>query len=97
MDGIWESFWIGLTDSEVEGNWTWVDGSPLNSRSDGCFWLEGQPDNSKARSASGEDCVTILTRGAEDLNIWNDDVCILAYKSICEKPAGTGPSSSVCG
>nr|XP_054596861.1 hepatic lectin-like [Nothobranchius furzeri] len=95
MDGIWESFWIGLTDSEVEGNWTWVDGSPLNSRMK--FWLEGQPDNSKARSASGEDCVTILTRGAEDLNIWNDDVCILAYKSICEKPAGTGLSSSVCG
>uniref|UniRef100_A0A8C6M0E2 C-type lectin domain-containing protein n=2 Tax=Nothobranchius furzeri TaxID=105023 RepID=A0A8C6M0E2_NOTFU len=61
------------------------------------FWLKGQPDNFKASSASGEDCVTILKGGAEDLNTWNDDVCRFARKSICEKPAGTGPSSSVCG
>nr|XP_054600932.1 CD209 antigen-like protein E [Nothobranchius furzeri] len=91
----WEGFWIGLTDSEVEGIWTWVDGSPLDSRMK--FWLEGQPDNAKARSPSGEDCVTILKGGAEDLNTWNDDICRLAHKSICEKAAGTGPSSSVCG
>nr|XP_054601494.1 CD209 antigen-like protein E isoform X1 [Nothobranchius furzeri] len=95
MLDISDGFWIGLTDSEVEGIWTWVDGSPLDSRMK--FWLEGQPDNSKKRSASGEDCVTILKREAKDLNTWNDDTCILAFKSICEKPAGTGPSSSVCG
>uniref|UniRef100_A0A1A8LF77 C-type lectin domain-containing protein n=1 Tax=Nothobranchius pienaari TaxID=704102 RepID=A0A1A8LF77_9TELE len=95
MGDIWDGFWIGLTDSEVEGTWTWVDGSPLDSRMK--FWLKEQPDNSKARTASGEDCVTIVKREAEDLNTWNDDICSLAFKSICEKPAGTGPSSSVCG
>ncbi|XP_054601353.1 C-type lectin domain family 4 member E isoform X2 [Nothobranchius furzeri] len=95
MDDIWEGFWIGLTDSEVEGNWTWVDGSPLDSRMK--FWSEGEPDDYKAYSASGEDCVTIVKGEAEDLNSWTDYTCSVARKSICEKPAGTGLSSSVCG
>nr|XP_055064548.1 CD209 antigen-like protein E [Misgurnus anguillicaudatus] len=65
-----ERHWIGLSDSDVEGIWKWVDGSTLTS----VFWKSGEPNGH-----SGENCVE--THSSE----WNDYSCNKAIQWICEK------------
>uniref|UniRef100_A0A3Q2P716 C-type lectin domain-containing protein n=1 Tax=Fundulus heteroclitus TaxID=8078 RepID=A0A3Q2P716_FUNHE len=86
-----DKFWIGLTDSKKEGSWFWVDGSPLS------FWFGNEPDDWTGKNRAGEDCVRMGNKGpAADLKFWFDQSCDVPHKSICEKAAGTGSSSSVC-
>uniref|UniRef100_A0A673K2U9 C-type lectin domain family 17, member A-like n=1 Tax=Sinocyclocheilus rhinocerous TaxID=307959 RepID=A0A673K2U9_9TELE len=62
--------WIGLTDSDVEGKWKWVDGSNMISR----FWVSGEPNRQRK-----ENCAVSYSSG------WYDYLCNTAYKWICEK------------
>ncbi|XP_051972989.1 CD209 antigen-like protein E isoform X6 [Xyrauchen texanus] len=66
-----DNIWIGLTDSEKEGTWIWVDGSTLTSG----FWMVGQPNS----YAGEEDCALSMSSG------WNDYPCGTAFKWVCEK------------
>uniref|UniRef100_I3KML2 C-type lectin domain-containing protein n=1 Tax=Oreochromis niloticus TaxID=8128 RepID=I3KML2_ORENI len=72
-------FWIGLTDSAVEGRWLWVDGSPLNESL--TFWFSHEPDDWTGEDPGGEDCASM------EKTHWFDISCKLNQKSICEKPA----------
>ena len=38
-EGEWPSMWIGLSDSEEEGEWQWVTGEPLTDEN----WSSGSP------------------------------------------------------
>ncbi|XP_062266134.1 CD209 antigen-like protein B isoform X1 [Platichthys flesus] len=77
-------FWIGLTDSEREGEWLWVDNTRLNESL--TFWREGEPNNVKGENPDGEDCVTMWEKdGVTNLKTWFDQSCKSSKKSICEK------------
>ncbi|KAL1278402.1 hypothetical protein QQF64_025075 [Cirrhinus molitorella] len=68
--------WIGLTDSQTEGVWLWVDNKLLNIN----LW-ESPPDDWKVENAlHGEDCV--ILKGEK----WGDVSCLRKEKRICEIP-----------
>ncbi|XP_043082924.1 CD209 antigen-like protein C [Puntigrus tetrazona] len=62
--------WIGLTDSDVEGRWKWVDGSTLTSG----FWDPREPNGQRA-----ENCALTYSPG------WADYPCSDLFLWICEK------------
>uniref|UniRef100_A0A8C1VG53 C-type lectin domain-containing protein n=1 Tax=Cyprinus carpio TaxID=7962 RepID=A0A8C1VG53_CYPCA len=64
--------WIGLTDSEVEGRWKWVDGSTLTSGFS--FWDPREPNGRR-----GENCALTYSPG------WADYPCSDLFPWICEK------------
>uniref|UniRef100_A0A671L3D8 C-type lectin domain-containing protein n=1 Tax=Sinocyclocheilus anshuiensis TaxID=1608454 RepID=A0A671L3D8_9TELE len=74
--------WIGLTDSDVEGSWKWVDGSTLTSGSTEhlmlicCyrFWDPREPNGHR-----GENCALTYLPG------WADYPCSDLFLWICEK------------
>ncbi|XP_036439421.1 CD209 antigen-like protein E [Colossoma macropomum] len=68
--------WIGLTDSETEGAWKWVDGSALTTK----FWEHEEPNS----NAGNEDCV-ITGYKSDPVNNWADFPCNDRFVWICEK------------
>ena len=66
-----QDYWIGLSDTAVEGAFVWVDGSPVGFSD----WTGGQPDNS-----GGEDCVHYWGASGQ----WNDLPCDRRLGFLCE-------------
>ncbi|XP_053335824.1 CD209 antigen-like protein E [Clarias gariepinus] len=67
--------WIGLSDRETEGEWKWVDGTPLTT----AFWASGEPNN----AGGDEDCAEFYS--GDTGNFWNDKKCTTKGNWICEK------------
>ncbi|KAL6467044.1 hypothetical protein MHYP_G00248480 [Metynnis hypsauchen] len=71
--------WIGLTDSQTEGVWKWVDDSALTTE----FWFKGEPNDYRGK----EDCAVTGYQGAgsERVSTWADYPCDYPAVGICEK------------
>ncbi|XP_053743844.1 low affinity immunoglobulin epsilon Fc receptor-like [Synchiropus splendidus] len=65
--------WIGLSDTDKEEEWKWVDGTELTSDT---YWASGEPNNHR----SNEDCVELKQNSKE----WNDVPCEQTFPFICE-------------
>ncbi|XP_026181790.1 type-2 ice-structuring protein-like [Mastacembelus armatus] len=63
--------WIGSTDAQKEGCWSWVDGSTFTYAN----WAPGQPDNYQGN----ENCLQISTEGKQ----WSDVNCDQLLPSVC--------------
>ncbi|XP_060720565.1 C-type lectin domain family 4 member E-like isoform X2 [Tachysurus vachellii] len=69
--------WIGLTDTDTEGTFKWVDGSPLTTE----FWWNGEPNDYE----QNEDCViTGYTNTKSNISTWADFPCNHHSAGICE-------------
>ncbi|XP_017375757.1 C-type lectin domain family 17, member A isoform X11 [Cebus imitator] len=64
-------YWLGLNDREQEGNWRWLDGSPVTLS----FWEPEEPNNIQE-----EDCASMNKDGT-----WNDLSCHKSTYWICER------------
>ncbi|XP_067835840.1 collectin-12 isoform X2 [Heptranchias perlo] len=67
--------WIGLSDTEEQNIWKWVDGTTAEYTN----WRPGQPDNWQHQEST-EDCAGLANNG-----LWNDFFCTDHNGLICEK------------
>ena len=69
--------WIGLTDVDIEGTWTWSDET------------ENQFENWGPEQPNGGDSQNYATMSFST-GKWDDDPVTFTYRSICKKDALSG-------
>lgn len=76
-------FFMGATDSAVEGTFVWVDGSAMTYDN----WRDGEPnDGGDGPGGEDEEDCTII-EGDTALFTWDDRPCMEPYPYVCERDA----------
>ncbi|EDK99714.1 C-type lectin domain family 4 member D isoform 1 [Mus musculus] len=74
------SYFLGLADENVEGQWQWVDKTPFNPHT--VFWEKGESNDFME-----EDCVVLVH--VHEKWVWNDFPCHFEVRRICKLPGIT--------
>jgi len=81
--GFKARWWIGLSDAMLEGQFVWVDGTPLDPAA--AQWGNGEPNNGDTEAPGPANCAAMLP----DIfppGAWRDQVCSNLRATICEAP-----------
>ncbi|XP_019898628.1 C-type lectin domain family 4 member E-like isoform X2 [Esox lucius] len=84
------TYWIGMTDIEVEGVWVWMDNTTLNDNI--MFWdpRNGTENSDKPEPNNWllmEHCARMGRRCLDQMQCWFDYICNIPCKRICESRA----------
>ncbi|XP_047474283.1 lectin BRA-3-like [Penaeus chinensis] len=72
------SLWLGSTDEEIEGEWKWLDGEPIDEG----LWAEGNPNNKNGN----QHCLVMTVQQTPSLR--NVDCSLLSYFACHYKREG---------
>jgi hypothetical protein len=73
-----ERWWLGGSDREVEGTFTWLDKTPIaQAANDQTMWAKGEPDN----TGCNQDCIVLPTGSAPKLH---DTHCGQHLPFVCQ-------------
>ena len=75
---IGDNYWLGGRDDIIEGTWQWASTDRVFTYT---AWGPGNPSN----SGGNEDCLHLHDFPPDGIK-WNDNVCQVGMKFICEKP-----------
>ncbi|HVJ14855.1 MAG TPA: lectin-like protein, partial [Polyangiaceae bacterium] len=77
-----DNSWLGGSDADDEGTWTWQDGDVFWDGSSEQYvdWASGEPSNN-----GGEHCLILNGADAPDDGWWNDNGCASTRPFTCER------------
>jgi hypothetical protein len=73
--------WVGLHDEGHEGDWRWVDETPIARTA----WGPDEPNNGPGCCFNDENCGVVAWHS--DPDTWNDVMCSDEYHYVCESAA----------